>query len=157
MNLHPMRGLKLLLIDDDETIRRSVLLYLRDKVGELAVASYQEFDAEAFPESRFDVVYLSHSPPGMDARSFLSRIRSARPETPVIIISDAIDTVTACSLRRMGATDIVTKPFSAPDIMASIGRLSLVLAAPQEAVQIISGHKRRRGPRKGGYPNEDSR
>lgn len=78
---------RLLLADDQQSIRDSLGRLLRKQGYEVSTA---ETGAEAVSRSlgeRFDLVLLDLSMPGMNGWEALRRIAEARPELPIVIIT----------------------------------------------------------------------
>ncbi len=78
---------RLLLADDQQSIRDSLGRLLRKQGYEVSTA---ETGAEAVSrsiEERFDLVLLDLSMPGMNGWEALRRIAEARPELPIVIIT----------------------------------------------------------------------
>jgi len=76
---------KILLVDDDESIRRTFKYALKGFSYEITEASSSE---EAFPlleKQRFDLISLDHRLPGINGLEALHIIRSKGIHTPVIL------------------------------------------------------------------------
>ena len=107
---------RILVIDNEESIRDSMSLVLR-KEGYLvrSAVSGQEglnlFGAEAF-----QVVFVDLKLPGTTGLQVLSRIKEAGPETPVIIITGYASIESAVEAMKRGAYDYMTKPFTPEEV-----------------------------------------
>lgn len=90
----------------------------------------------------FDLVVLDIGLPGLDGFRVLDRLRTERPELPVIVLTarDSVtDTVTAL---EGGAADYMAKPFKFAELMARI-RLRLRGApTPEEPTDLVVGDVR---------------
>lgn len=126
-----MTGPRVLLIDDDEEMRRSSAQAL--ELFEFTVEPFSA--AEAVLERvgyAFDGVVVSDiRMPGMDGMTLLQRIREVDPEVPVILVTGHADVQLAVSAMHAGVYDFVEKPFAtqhlAVVIRRAMDRRSLVL------------------------------
>ncbi len=57
----------------------------------------------------WDVVLSDYNVPGMDFRATLQRIRTLRPDLPVILVSGSVGEETAVELLHLGLSDFVLK------------------------------------------------
>ncbi len=68
----------------------------------------------------FDVVLLDLMLPDAHGRDALSRIRQAKPEVPVIVVSALGQTEDKVELLDMGANDYLVKPFAFAELAARV-------------------------------------
>jgi two-component system, NtrC family, C4-dicarboxylate transport response regulator DctD len=126
-----MRGPRVLLIDDEEEMRRASAQAL--ELFDLQVETFSS--AEPVLELvgyAFDGVVVSDiRMPGMDGMTLLQRIREVDPEVPVILVTGHGDVQLAVSAMRAGVYDFIEKPFVAQHlavvIRRAMDRRSLVL------------------------------
>ncbi|WP_430441370.1 sigma-54-dependent transcriptional regulator [Shinella sp.] len=126
-----MSGPRILLIDDEEEMRRSSAQAL--ELFDLTVDTFAS--AEPVLELvgyAFDGVVVSDiRMPGMDGMTLLQRIREVDPEVPVILVTGHADVQLAVSAMRAGVYDFLEKPFTAQHlagiIRRAMDRRSLVL------------------------------
>src|SRR3954451_3575075 len=119
MRMSSLDGAQVLVIDDDETIRA----VLR-RIVEMAGASVTEADSgeeglRALYSGRPDVVMLDIGLPGLDGWQVLERIRQLT-DLPVVMVSAHDDELEKVRALQAGADDYVTKPFSAPELLARL-------------------------------------
>lgn len=102
----------LLVVDDEQNIRRSLELTLGGEGFEVRSVATGE-DAIAYCEEREpDAVFLDVHLPGIDGLEVLSRLREAHPDLAVVMISGHATVERAVEATRRGAFDFVEKPFS---------------------------------------------
>lgn len=126
-----MTGGRVLLIDDEEEMRRSSAQAL--ELFGLAVDTFPS--AEPVLELvgyAFDGVVVSDiRMPGMDGMTLLQRIREVDPEVPVILVTGHADVQLAVSAMRAGVYDFLEKPFTVQNLAGiarrAMDRRSLVL------------------------------
>jgi DNA-binding NtrC family response regulator len=114
-----MNGLigKVLVVDDDETVRRC---YLRTLTGTDCNVEAVSDGPEALREMErqpFDVVMLDLRLPGMDGLSVLKSIKQKWPESEVVVITGYPSLETAKDAVRLGAYDYLAKPVGPTDVI----------------------------------------
>jgi len=120
---------KILLVDDDPTLRRLFGEYLRTTAYEVVDASGgQEALRLAFSEHP-DIVILDVMMPGMDGFETCARLRELS-DVPVILLTAKSTETDKLRGFRLGADDYVTKPFSFAELTA---RIEAVLARSRTA------------------------
>src|SRR5579884_1702316 len=110
----PVRGPKVLIVDDEATIRQSLSGVLQDENYQCtAVASGEECLNELQRES-YEAVLLDIWLPGIDGLAVLQQIQELPPETrpAVIMISGHGNIETAVKATKLGAFDFVEKPLT---------------------------------------------
>lgn len=125
MNLGLMEvGLmRVLLIEDDRAMARSVELMLDEAGFEHETAGTGEVALEYARTYEFDVVMLDLTLPDLHGHEVLKRLRMLRINTPVLILSGDSETGTKVTGFGAGADDYVTKPFDKAELMARIHAL----------------------------------
>lgn len=108
---------RLLIVDDEQNIRRSLALILGG-------AGFQCFDAATgedallrLSKEDLDAVFLDVNLPGIDGLEVLRRIREIDREIPVVMISGHATIERAVEATRLGAFDFIEKPFSRDRIL----------------------------------------
>lgn len=100
----------LLIVDDDETIQRLLVIAAKDH-GWLPRAVGSGSSALASLDDGIEAVVLDHGLPDMDGIRTLAGLRELRPGLPVIMLTGLNDAETAVRALRAGAADYLTKPF----------------------------------------------
>ena len=112
---------KILLVDDDETIRDTLYeLLSADYVCQTAETAEKAF--ARLEADQYDVVLTDISMPGLSGLELLGHVRQKFPNTPVIIVSGIGDQEHAQGLIRLGAFDFLLKPFSLEVVEKSVKR-----------------------------------
>jgi PAS domain S-box-containing protein len=101
---------KLLLIDDEEPVRKIVGLYLRSHGYEVFAAADGQKGIELFQREKPPIVLTDIKMPGMDGIEVLKRIKQISPETEVIVITGHGDMDLAIQSLQLDASDFITKP-----------------------------------------------
>lgn len=126
-----MTGSRILLIDDEEEMRRSSAQALELFGLEVDTFSSAEAVLELVGYAFDGVVVSDIRMPDMDGMTLLQRIREVDAEVPVILVTGHADVQLAVSAMRAGVYDFLEKPFTAQHlagiIRRAMDRRSLVL------------------------------
>ncbi len=101
---------KLLIIDDDALVRRSIAVYLTDSGFEVHEAGDANKLCAAIQECSPDLVLTDLRMAGSDGLQVLKQIKQHNPDLPVIIISGAGSVGDVVQALRLGANDYLVKP-----------------------------------------------
>ncbi|PJI38290.1 MAG: Fis family transcriptional regulator [Rhizobium sp.] len=117
-----MSGQRILLIDDEEDMRRSSAQALELFGLEVTTFSSAEAVLELVGYGFDGVVVSDIRMPGMDGMTLLQRIRDVDAEIPVILVTGHADVQLAVSAMRAGVYDFLEKPFTAQHLAGIIRR-----------------------------------
>lgn len=116
---------RILIIDDEENIRRVTRLTLEAAGYEVGEASDGERGLEAFGDgSAWDAVLLDQRMPGMDGLETLRQIKKRQTDARVIMSTAYASIELAVDAMKLGATDFVRKPMT-PEILRNAVAASL--------------------------------
>ncbi|HEY2971515.1 MAG TPA: response regulator [Pyrinomonadaceae bacterium] len=122
---------RILIIDDEENIRRVTRLTLQSAGYEVGEASDGERGLEAFGDgSGWDAVLLDQRMPGMDGLETLRHINERDASAHVIMATAYASIELAVDAVKLGATDFVRKPMT-PEILRNAVAAAL-LKQPRE-------------------------
>jgi len=111
---------KVLVIEDDKRIHKTLKLLFESEGYSLEVALDGPSGLEAFRSSKPAVVILDLRLPKMSGGDVLREIRKEAPSQPVIILSALSEEVDKVLLLELGADDYVTKPFGPKELLARV-------------------------------------
>lgn len=114
-----MKG-KILVVDDEETTRRSLADILRLEGMQVKTAACGEAAVEALQQETFDLILLDLKMPGMDGLDVLRIANKLVPETQVILLTAHGSLESAIAALRLGAHDYLLKPASPTQIIRSV-------------------------------------
>lgn len=115
------KQISILIIDDEEPIRRLLAMYLSDEYTCLTAASADEA-TELLASGPFNLVVTDIAMPGRSGLELSQYIHQAYPDTAVIMISGMSDINYAIEAMRHGAFDYVTKPFDLSQVLMAVDR-----------------------------------
>ncbi|MDF1552633.1 MAG: sigma-54 dependent transcriptional regulator [Deferrisomatales bacterium] len=101
---------KILIIDDDHAVRRSLEIYLSDAGFDVHTAADGPQGLDAAARTDPDVVLLDLRLPGMGGFEVLSHLKEQDPNRAVIVITAFDDMHTAIEATKLGASDHLGKP-----------------------------------------------
>jgi DNA-binding NtrC family response regulator len=107
---------RILVIDDEESIRDSMSLVLRKEGYRVETAASGRAGLNLFGAEAFQVAFVDLKLPGTTGLDVLNRIKEADPETPVIIITGYASIESAVEAMKRGAFDYMTKPFTPEEV-----------------------------------------
>jgi len=110
---------KLLLVEDDETLREALSFLLRREGYEVVEASDGAAALDAFEVDQPDLVLLDLMIPDPNGIEVCRRIRLTS-EVPVIMLTAKDSKADVVLGLEVGADDYVTKPYSTPELLARI-------------------------------------
>ena len=111
---------RLLLIEDDRTLRQALSFNLEREGYEVTTAADGERGLDAARNERLDLILLDVMLPGMSGVEVLRVLRHEGVTTPVIILSAKGEEIDRVIGLKVGADDYVAKPFSRPELLARI-------------------------------------
>jgi len=133
---------RILIIDDEENIRRVTRLTLQAAGYEIGEAADGERGLEAFADgSAWDAVLLDQRMAGMDGLETLRQIKHRQPDARVIMSTAYASIELAVDAMKVGATDFVRKPMT-PEILRNAVTAAL---AKQSPVSVASAPASREG------------
>ncbi len=105
------RPLNVWIVDDDQSVRWVLERALKQADMETRSFERAEHLLEAIDEGSPDVLITDVRMPGMSGLTLLERLRSTRPELPIIVITAHSDLDNAVAAYKGGAFEYLPKPF----------------------------------------------
>ncbi len=113
---------KILLVDDDEKLCESIELNVGEDRYEWVIAHNGEDGLVRLDSDDPDLILCDIRMPKMDGITFLGRVKKARPELPVIMITAYEDMETTIKAMQLGAFEYVRKPIDTSEMEMTIDR-----------------------------------
>jgi len=124
----PSTGTRILVIDDDESVRDSLKDLLSVQGYQVAVARDGREGLEVLHRQRFDLVVTDLLMPNVDGIEIIREIRKHDASLKVLAISGgdhATHFLHLNAAQALGADDVLKKPFDEESLLAAIRRLTL--------------------------------
>ena len=102
---------RILVVDDDESIRQLLVDYLVDRGYQVDTDADGKTALDHISSAPPDIVLLDLMMPGITGMAVLEEIQKLHPGLPVILISGYADEELAREALRLGAHDFFLKPF----------------------------------------------
>jgi two-component system NtrC family response regulator len=125
-----------LLIDDDQSLRRVIEYSLVENGFAVRPASSGEEGISFFQKESFDAVITDITMPGMSGMDVLEKVRKEDPGLPVIIITAYGTIESAVSAMKQGAFDYITKPFNRDELRITLDRALRMRRLERENVRL---------------------
>lgn len=106
-----------LVVDDEEVVRRSYASALAAAQCRASAASGGEEALQAMERESFDVVLLDLRMPGESGMGVLKKMKQRWPESEVVVITGYPSVETAKEAVRLGACDYLAKPVGPDEIL----------------------------------------
>ncbi|PKP53065.1 MAG: Fis family transcriptional regulator [Bacteroidetes bacterium HGW-Bacteroidetes-1] len=110
------KKISLLVVDDEESVRDSLLNWFIEDGYKVACAESAKKALSMLETENFDIILTDVKMPGMDGLEMLKRIKALKNEAIVIIMTAFATVDTAVQALKDGAFDYVTKPFDPDDL-----------------------------------------
>lgn len=117
------KGAPILVVEDEEPIRRGVCDVLAYHGHEPEGAATGDEGLRAGMDSRFELVILDVMLPGRSGFDVCSELRAARPRLPILMLTARGAEEDVLRGFRAGSDDYVTKPFSVAELVARVEAL----------------------------------
>lgn len=115
--------MKILVVEDDEMILRTLEFRMKKNGYEVAMARTGKEALEKLKAETFDLVITDLMLPFVTGMEVVSFIKTSYPTLPVIVLSGADEEGTIMDAFKIGADDFIAKPFSPGELTLRVKRL----------------------------------
>ena len=130
-----LKSRRVLLVDDDQSIRHSLSYYFRNKVGSFMALETAEEALGHLQDQVYDVVICDYRLPGMNGLGFFQQLNRRLPGALKILITAFGSLDVAMEAIKMGVHDFIMKPFQAATVEKSI--TGLIAKQKKESAGIL--------------------
>lgn len=113
---------RILVVDDEERIRRLVRMYLERSGFDVVEAEDGHAAVELALSEPFSLIVLDLMLPGLDGRDVCAQIRQSN-DVPIVMLTAAGDEMNRIHGFELGADDYVVKPFSPRELIMRVKAL----------------------------------
>jgi DNA-binding NtrC family response regulator len=109
--MEQLKTKKVLLLDDDASIRKALEYYMRGKIQRFETAGTAERGRILLDEDKWDIIICDYELPGMNGIDFFKIVHQERPDVVRIMITayGGLELRTQVSLE--GINEMIPKPF----------------------------------------------
>jgi len=125
------RPLNVWIVDDDQSVRWVLEKALNQADIETRTFERAEHLLEAIDESSPDVLLTDVRMPGMSGLALLKRLRTTRPDLPIIVITAHSDLENAVAAYKGGAFEYLPKPFDIDEAVELVHKAARSAGAEQ--------------------------
>lgn len=111
---------RLLVVDDEESIREFLEIMLKKEGYEVTLAEDGAKAKDILTKKSFDMIVSDLQMPNMTGIELLKHVKESYPETVFMMITAFGTTETAVEAMKMGAYDYLTKPFKIDEVRLNI-------------------------------------
>ena len=112
--------IRILIADDDASLRRVIEVKLRQKGYEVKAVGDGESALVELKRGKFDLLLTDMKMPNMDGITLLERARQAAPDLQLIMMTAFATVKQAVQAVKLGAFDYLTKPFEDEQLFIAI-------------------------------------
>lgn len=124
--------MRILLVDDQKSLRRSLALMLQSAGFDTAEAASGPAALSIMERTEFDLVITDLKMEKTSGIDLLREVKAVSPDLPVIIITAYGSIDSAVDAMRLGAFDYLTKPFGETDIIEKIRSCQAMRSFPSK-------------------------
>lgn len=127
---------QILVVDDEESIRWTMRKALEREGYRVVLAADGVEGLTRATDPSIDLVLMDIKMPGADGLETLSRIKEARPDLPVIIMTAFATLQAAVQAMKRGAYDYITKPFDFGELSILVRRVFEIRELTERVAQM---------------------
>lgn len=132
-----MHKKKILIVDDEPALRRSLSLILQEENYEVETAADGEEALHCLRSREYDLMFLDLSLPGISGIDLLAKIHRQFAHMPVLILTAHAALDTAMQAVRLGARDYLIKPADPATILTRVAEIFAETEQPPRMKEIV--------------------
>ncbi|MBN1347317.1 MAG: response regulator [Phycisphaerae bacterium] len=133
--------IKVLVVDDDEAVCRTVRLILESNNYQLEVFNDPREALKAAESTAFDIALVDIKMPGLNGVEFVQKLLEIDRRVSPIMMTAYPDVETAAAAMRRGSCDYIPKPFRQEQLLEAVERVArdkgLIYTSEEELNRLI--------------------
>jgi putative two-component system response regulator len=113
---------RILIVDDEETIRLALRKFLRSRGYEVEIAGSGDLALDILNKDSFSLMLCDVRMPGMTGVQIVPQAREIDHDLAIIMLTAVNDAATATEVLASGATDYLMKPVELADLQQAVDR-----------------------------------
>ena len=113
---------RILIVDDEETIRLALRKFLRSRGYEVEIAAAGDQALQILDRESFSLMLCDVRMPGMTGVQLVPKARERDEDLAIIMLTAVNDAATATEVLSSGATDYLMKPVELADLQQAVDR-----------------------------------
>jgi two-component system NtrC family response regulator len=113
-------SIKILVADDDASLRRVLQFKLKQKGYEVEIAEDGNHALDELKKSRYDLLLSDIRMPGLSGIELIEKSKQVQPDLEIILITAHATISAAVEAVKLGAFDYLTKPFEDEELFVAI-------------------------------------
>jgi len=139
---HKTEGkLRILVVEDNDTMREGMTQVLRKAGYDVAQASSGADGLEWLDKHEIDLVITDYKMTGMDGLEVLKGVKTRAPRAEVMMITAYGTIELAVDAMKAGAWDFVTKPFSQDELKLKVNRVAELIHERQTSLRLAEENR----------------
>lgn len=118
----PGSQMRILVVDDEDTIRLVLAKYLRTRGFDVATAESGDAALETLAGAKFDIMLCDVRMPGLSGVEIVPQALELDPDLGIVMLSAVNDAPTATEAMAHGVLDYLTKPIELSDLHDAVQR-----------------------------------
>ncbi len=122
--MRPHHHVKIMVVDDDESVRRTVRLILESNNYTVDTFGEPELALKEAENVAYDIALVDIKMPTMGGVEFVQKLREVDRRVSPIMMTAYPDISTAAAAMRRGSCDYITKPFRQEQLLEAVQHLA---------------------------------
>ena len=114
---------KILVVDDEDSPRKVLKIELVNEGYDVQTASDGDDAIAMIDKEKFDLVILDIKMPRVNGYEVLKHVKGKYHDTRVIMMTSFLDLKAALETKRLGAEDLLQKPYDSGMMLATVERV----------------------------------
>jgi CheY-like chemotaxis protein len=114
---------KILVVDDEPSVRTAIEMLLKHDRHEVRLADSGEAALTILEQDKFDLIITDYSMQGMKGAELATLIKQRLPDQPILMVTAFADEFTTHGKPPKGVDFVISKPFSQKDLREAVAQV----------------------------------